>query len=396
MVLSCKDFIKRSHFRSYSEFYLACCIAAACKNRGYSLDMSMMDIDRDVLPDKEVEYFKYLVSTGAILLSGSVDGSTPAELPALYLDMSKFDKIGTSLVENRDSEYFWSFEWAFEKYRNIEPDLLVISKMGNVIIHIVASLLVDIALEMIPKKRIVVFISEFKVMSTYFYVNLLSCSKTLDWFSDSITLDIDFSELKTDINYSIFCNNSIAAKHNKLWSAHEKKAFMEKEGLVEGAIAVLWRRKGMCVSNPAGRLLGSSIIRIDEILPNQLAVTTIAINKTKEELEDDYYSIPEDKRYLFGDILYSKPNMSSTMLSLYNTGIQDYFLTESEFIARLDEFESVTKKITVDGVTKEVEMSEIDAIYWLLCQYEIDFDSTLYKRMYNEGKDLLWDMYGEG
>ena len=88
MVLSCKDFIKRSHFRSYSEFYLACCIAVACKNRGHSLDMSMMDIDRDVLPDKEVEYFKYLVSIGAILLSGSVDGSIPAELPALYLDMS--------------------------------------------------------------------------------------------------------------------------------------------------------------------------------------------------------------------------------------------------------------------------------------------------------------------
>ena len=40
-------------------------------------------------------------------------------------------------------------------------------------------------------------------------------------------------------------------------------------------------------------------------------------------------------------------------------------------------------------------MSEVDAIYWVLRQFNIDFDSDLYKKMYNHGEDLLWDSYGE-
>ena len=53
------------------------------------------------------------------------------------------------------------------------------------------------------------------------------------------------------------------------------------------------------------------------------------------------------------------------------------------------------KRITVQGKEADVEMNEVDAIYWLLCQYEIDFDRELYKSMYNSSKDLMWDEYGE-
>ena len=52
------------------------------------------------------------------------------------------------------------------------------------------------------------------------------------------------------------------------------------------------------------------------------------------------------------------------------------------------------KRITVQGKEADVEMNEVDAIYWLLCQYEIDFDRELYKHMYNNDEDLLWDLYG--
>lgn len=53
------------------------------------------------------------------------------------------------------------------------------------------------------------------------------------------------------------------------------------------------------------------------------------------------------------------------------------------------------KRITIDGKEGDVSMSSIDAIYWLLCQYSIEFDRELYRNMYNDGKDLMWDLYGD-
>ena len=75
-------------------------------------------------------------------------------------------------------------------------------------------------------------------------------------------------------------------------------------------------------------------------------------------------------------------------------GIENYFYDESQFITLISPTEKVNKLITIDGKQVQKEMSCIDAIYWLLCQYEIDFDREVYKHMYNNDQDLMWDEFG--
>ena len=119
------------------------------------------------------------------------------------------------------------------------------------------------------------------------------------------------------------------------------------------------------------------------------------MNKTKEETRIDYESIDQNKRYLFRDMLSFKPLVQNKVLSLYEVGIDNYFYDESQLITFISKTERTTKRITVEGEESEVDMSGVDALYWLMCQYGFEFDRELFRAQYSDGKDLLWDLYGE-
>ena len=392
-MIKCSDIMKKTYFDSYSEFLLACCIARECLRRGDSLDMSMMRIDAGILPEMELNYFKCLWRDGAIYLGSEFNGDKNVE-SSYYIDTDCFADYYGVLFKDCEDRYYWSMDWSYESYQGIQ-EMRIISNTGKVLMHLLGHMLVCFYLDEREKKPIEVEITGQQAKSTYIYVNLVSCLKTLPWLSEYLILNIDFSGYNIDIDYSIFCNNGIAAKRNRLWSINDKRKFLKEEGLVDGMIALLWSRKGMCETNRAGRITGSRLIRINEVCNDSISIETLPYHKTKEEREKDFLSIPEESRYLFIDMKYSAPKGTSSMLSLYEIGVENYFDTESEFITKIDKTAMVTKTITVDGKVSDVTMSNVDAIYWLLCQYEVDFDRELYRDAYNDGEPLLWDKYGE-
>lgn len=392
-MIKCEDILQKTYFDSYSEFFLACCIARECMCRGDKLDMSNMRIDSDILPENELSYFKCLWRDGAIYLGKEYSGSMGIE-SSYYIDTDCFADYYNVLFKEEPDKYYWSMEWASKAYEG-NQNLQNISWAGKVLMHLVGHMLVCFYLGEREKKPMEIEITGQQVKSTYIYVNLVSCLKTLLWLDEVLILNIDFTGYNIDIDYSILCNNGIAAKRNKLWSIKDKYKFLEKEGITDGMIVILWSRRGMCESNPAGRITGATLVRINEICEDSISVETLPYNKTKEEREEDFLSIPEEKRYSFIDMKYSVPKGTSRMLSLYDIGIENYFDMEDEFITKIDRKAMVTKKITVDGKVSNVDMNNVDAIYWLLCQYEVDFDRELYRNVYNNGNPLLWDKYGE-
>lgn len=395
-MLICENIFKRNYFESYSELYLALVIARECYRRGEYLDMTTMSIEKDITPPDMLEYFKHLICLGAVRIEGmSVENSVSSS--RMFLNTDCFGDYGSSLFKNYKSNYEWSFEVFYSDDKEYPLEFTTGLNMGNTIMHLVGYYLVSRELGDLEDKPLKVSIVDRQyVASTYLYINLLSCSKSLDWFSNYVQLEVDFSEYSVDLDYSIFCNNGIAARRNKLWSWKEKLEFMEKEGMEVGGMYILWERKGMCNSNPIGRIIGATLVRLDNIVKGDLHMTVLPLCKTKEEIVDDYYDIPEDKREYFNDLLDFKLNSYQKNVSLTSVGIRNYFsIEESIFLDKIDKTGTVTKKVTVDGNTDYVEMSEIDAIYWLLCQFEVEFDRQLYKDMYSGGEELLWDRYGD-
>lgn len=389
--LVARDIFGRGVFRSYSEFYLALAIGNVLSNRGYSLNMDGMQVDADAVPKDMIKYYKRLLNDGAITLSMFEPGVTDTIVADTDIDTSYFNEI--PLAKDKGDVLDWTLEYAKENYGKYGSKFLDFLNLGNTLVHLVAYHLVGTILDGRKKKLVLHFDSQ-KARSTFIYVNIYSCLQTLGWINDYVALDVDFADNKVDLDYSIFCNNGKVAGRHRLYTIDEKLALMNKYGMVEGSILILWSRDGMCENNEFGQVTGATVIRLDEIGDTFLGVTSIAINKTKEETLKDYYDIDESLRSLFIDMLSKKPNQSSTEYNLCGLGVDNHFLDEDKYITLIDEYAEEYKTVTIDGKVGSVKMREVDAIYWILCQYDIEFDRDLYKKMYFKGETPLWDKFG--
>lgn len=390
----CKDLFKKPQFSTYSEFYFAMAIAAECGRRGGYLDMSGMRVNTEMLSNSLVTFYKLLRQEGYIKTENYTKESIPIEKENVfqYIDPQYITDNLNVLVEVRKDSYFWDYNWCKENYVKHITYFTNLSNIEKVVMYITACMVVRMYIGEIPTKPLVLKFREHIAKSVYNYINIYSCIKTLPWLSDLVSID---TETTTDLDYYVFWNEGSISGRNKLWSISEKKEIMKSLGMKVESVVLLWTRKGMVKSNPGGKIDSVTVGIIKEIGKDFIEMDTVALNKTKEEVELDFYNIPSDVRYLYTDLLSFKPTIFSKNLQLPSLGIENYFYDESQFITLISPTEKVNKLVTIGGKEVQETMSCIDAIYWLLCQYEIDFDRELYKSMYNNGEDLMWDEYGE-
>lgn len=405
-LVDCREVLGKDYFETYSEFIFIMCIGKEYYRRGKKLDISNMRID-DILGSMQKLMLKWLVYKDMVYFGESNDSipePTEAEPYAFNMDAitanegKLFNNIMSRMTEDNnyvEGRYEWSNDWAKQQdYGEYDFVLYKLSELNTILLHIIAHLVVSIWEGTAEKKKIRIVVDGVIARSTDNYVNLVSCSKTISWFDKMIDLDIDYGDKIVDLDFSLFINNGNMAGRRKQWSIKDKQEFMKKEGIVEGSICILYERKGLAKINIVGRIVNANIVRVDKIAKDRVYVTVIPLYRTKEEVVEDFYEIPEDMQYMFEDMLQFKANLSKKVLSLYDLGISNYMYDEVEFITPIDKHGTVVKKITVDGVVKDVELSQIDSIYWLLCQYQVEFDRDLFKDMYNSGEFLLWDEYG--
>lgn len=395
MTLKCSDLFNKKAFSTYSEFLFSLCIAQELGRRGMCLDMRDMSVNPEMVTDTYKHYLRFLAQEGYILTN-----EKPKEhitKPGICVDTGLF-----ALLESKgilfssepvtNTELWVSTAFAKEHWWKDALPLLNLGDKGYILLHLVAYWFLRRVIDK-DERKLTIIINNQESVSTYIYVNLCSILHTLKPVRFCFDLDVDTGDAKVDIDYSLFCNNGFVMKHYNYWTVAEKKNWMKQLGMVPGSIVILWSRSKLSTSNKWGRLDSSILARIDEIGSDYIAVATIAVNKTKEEVRNDYYSIDEAHRYLFVDLLDKKPYVRNEILNLCDLGIGDYFQSELRFITPIDTSEDavVRKTITVEGVTKETELTEVNALYWLLCQYDIDFNRELYRKMYNHGKPLYWD-----
>lgn len=387
---------KKDKFDSYSEFYLALAMSKILLKRGEVLDMRGMSIDYDLLPKSYIEMFKKMVVAKSIDIGSEIKESSVNMYEKLQcdIDISYFDEV--PLFRDDGETLYWSIDIISKQYGKFSTRAYNMLNMG----YVVSSLVAYHMLNIYDGKEDRVLVLDFdkdNTKNSFIYMNIVSCLKSMDWLNRYVSLSLDTSGGVVDVDYSIFCTNGKVAGHRKLWSIGEKLKLMEKFGMVVGSILVLWYRKGFNNNNEYGSIDRAVIVRLDEIGDDFLGITIMALNKTREEVYQDYINIDSSVRGLFSDILNKKSYSRSEEISLVGLGIDNYFKDEDKFLTLLDKTEKVYKTVTIDGKVVEVEMSGVDAIYWLLRQYEIDFDVDLYIDMYMDGEVPLYDKcYPEG
>lgn len=400
--MKCSELLKVNKIDNYYEFLFILGLGAEMGRRGSFLDISDICIkDSSLLSKKDLAYFHYLKDMGYI-----TDGSNTAPKlkkgsneekvarPDLYFDVNSINDLKDVLFKVTDNGYEWSLKYAYNVYGEDWYSIINRKIVSNTLIHLLAYMYVGFYMGDIDKKPIFFIFEGSEVVSNHMYLELYglkSCSYLKDVFHLVLNSDRD-----VDNDFFLLFNIALHAGTYKLWSCKEKFKAFDDLGLKEGSIAILYDRGNTSGSNIVGSILGSSVIRIDKVARTLgrvtgWYVTKYTLNSTKEEIEEAYSNIDEAYRYGYKDMLNSKIKGVKEFLSFENVGVGIHFESEENLIMPIENSDTVTKLVSVNGKRVSLEMSTVDAIYWLLQQYKVPFDSNLFKEYYNEGKPLLWD-----
>ena len=390
----CSKILGKTVLGSACEFNFALAIAKSASCFDMYLDMSNMKVDQNIIKACGVDKFRYYIQEGYIYMGDGVKPTSRVEEPDSEIDVSFYNDVELYKVEDGKAE--WSFKWAENNYGSNAYKFTVYKKRGFLVLSVVAYYAIKKYLGLEKALGLRLDFNSMETINIYYYLDVYGCTKTIKWLRDQVFINLDMREGKNiDLDYSLFCKDSAATKKYGSYTMSEKVNFIKEVGWKPGDVLVLWERSGMCVNNKYGNLKSSTLVILQEICKDSVGVVEVYVNKTKEEVWAEYHEMDEESKRLFSDILNKPPLVRSRSISLVSMGIDEYFGDEELILTALDPSEMVVKTISVDGQHATVDMSGVDAIYWLLCQYGIEFNKKLFKERYGTDKDFLWDMFGK-
>lgn len=392
-MVSCAEFLGRGYFKTYSEFIFMLCVAKEYHRRGELMDFSMMEME-NILGKVQKGMFRWCLYRGYVWVDGLEVESEPDFEEPYAFNMEVFGEYGGHIFCEEESAYVWDWTWVKQQdYGVYWGDILTYSKLGISLLHSVAWLVVGMKEGEKSAKKVVIKAEHGVAESTYIYINVLNIGRTIEWLQEIIDVQIHVVGKDVDVDFSLFINSGIMADRRKPWAIPDKHRQMEMEGITEGGIYIYYERKGVAESNIVGKITNASVVRLDKIDKTNVVFTIIPLYRTKEEIEGDFNSIPDDDKKSFDDMLNFKVNTREIKVDLYNMGIENYIFDEDAFIAKIDDYGTVEKLVTVNGKRAVLQMSQREAIYWLLRQYEVDFDRGKYLGMYPKEGGYIYDVY---
>lgn len=398
--------------KNYAEFEFMLAVGAEMGRRGHVLDISNCFVDgKNLIGSRQKDYLSYLRTIGSIyngvepekVFSRDSEEVRFMSTPDLWFNVDLLDKVSENLVDDDGDFWTWSYECTTEKWEPYRLELVGYNTRDQMLMHLAARVFVDTVFNYREKRPLKIKMDGFAIKTSYVYIGLLTASRTNKTLRRFIQWDADWSQVGVDLEYEILYNLVYRSGNFKLWGAYDKLEELKRLGLGVGAVGVKYKRSRISDGVPQGKIDSASLIVIREIHEGDGEVgrdhpwvlyNSYSLAKTKEEIMIDYLDIPEDKRHLYMDMLDFKVNGLKSKDNLTNLGVGYLFYDEDSIIEKIDSLDSVTKTVTINGVSDQVSMSEVDAIYWLLKEYKVVFDDELFREMYNGGKELLWDLHG--
>ena len=403
------EIINSDRIDDFLGFNFMCLMAEYIGSRGDKLDASMMSISRrDIVTTDLQKYYSWLRHLGYLVNGRPVADSF--ELGSVKerlfdrgksdCDISIFDTCEYFFKEV-DGEYQWGLGIADEQLGSARQEYVHYRNFPKALKAMVAAYIFKRHIGELDCLPLHLVFDRFDTLNAYNFADLLLLKKSMHILLSDVCFDVDEEALEEiDLDYYLLYKRSLGMDRHRQYSVFEKVDILKSCDVSPGDILLLYERDGMNSSNGLGRIVDSSLIRIESIYEEKgtpiLKYSTIGLWKTKEEVVEEYLSISEEVRHAYNDLLEFRVPIRQKVDPLYNYGMFDYFLDEDYLLELLEPDDNylISKIITVNGNTASVEMTEVDAVYWVLNQYEVDFDRDRFKKRYAHGADLLWDQYG--
>lgn len=391
----CSEILGRDIFKNYSEVVFMMALAKVYRKFNCILDCSMMSGIEYLGDMANLAYAWGSYDKNILVKEGTEVVNEPMDLDYYEFDCDALFENDEFLFKDLDDCYYWEVDWYSKRpFKSHSLMMYSLSKIDKILLHIVAYQLVCMWNGKKSTKLIKLKFSGVYSKSFNNYINLFNLSRSLNWFSSMIKLEVDLEDANVDIDFIIHAHNGIMHGHYQPWGIKDKFEQLKRGGYVNGTICLLFERKGLAETNKYGRIIDSKLIRIDKIEKRAVHYTILPLYRTKEEVEQDYFDTDFEERHKFEDVMNFKLPTMRGRIDLCDLAIDDYLYDELSFITKIEYSEDVTKLVTIDGSRVTLTMNAIDAVYWLLSQYNIEFNSKLFKDTYPLLNGYKWDELG--
>lgn len=177
----------------------------------------------------------------------------------------------------------------------------------------------------------------------------------------------------------------------------EKRAEFKKLGFYEGDIVFLYTRDKCQVLNRVKAVLSCNFAIVKEVNAMGIVFDVFYSRNTRFGESLKFQAFPTElKKLYFGDS-YLKCRHSTKSIPWEYLGIEYMLYDEEYFISSIDKNDTLEiQDITEDFEEVGYTLDCVNAIYWLLKDYSIEFDSERFKDKYFKGSKPMWDLFKEG
>lgn len=185
---------------------------------------------------------------------------------------------------------------------------------------------------------------------------------------------------------------------DRWYNGKEKLEYMDKLNIKKGDFVMLFEREKSTRQNFVKSIASCHLANIKELTSSEIVLELINTTKPyfqgKEDFEDHSTSI---KHMYSGNPPYKNLSLTKMSLDLAETGVEYYLHNERFFIVPLDGTDDLRVTRVSDGVRKDtLILNQNDLIYWIMKDYNYDFDETRFLYKYFKDKEPAYTRYMRG
>ena len=176
--------------------------------------------------------------------------------------------------------------------------------------------------------------------------------------------------------------------HRRFSTGKEKYVYCRENDIKIGDMVFLYEREMAQKADVVSVVKGCRLARVDDISVSGYKFTVINNIKTRQQGIEDWDNLTTAVKALFaGKKPYEKLNTSNENLDFTDCGVGHLLYCEKYFFIRLDDCDDSIQTAVDKGLS--MELSQNDFVYWVLKDYNFDFNEERFLDMYFRRYDKI-------
>lgn len=201
-------------------------------------------------------------------------------------------------------------------------------------------------------------------------------------------------EMKNNLGYQAWYMKGLElGELNHWYTPQEKQFYMRKLNLTVGDVVFLYERRVGQKLDFLKSIAGFHVAVIDKITAEGVEFTVVNNKKTKSQGEADYEDFTMVTKQMYGfSNPFDKANVTKTKYAWADLGVEYAMHGEHHFIVACNNDDFKEQYIGDSNHRFKVCLPAIELTYWILRDYDIEFDELRYIDKYIH-EEPLYDMF---